>query len=45
MGSHGGGVEGEAAEEQGLGELKGSLLQAGKARGEVKKPKCQRRHY
>ena len=41
MGPHGGGVEGEAAEE---GELKGRLLQAGKARGEVRKPKCQRRH-
>jgi hypothetical protein len=39
MGPHGGGVECEAAE------LKGRLLQARKVRGEVKKPKCRRRHY
>jgi hypothetical protein len=56
IGPHGGGVVGGVAEEPGRGEgarmerpripheLRESLRQVGRAQGEVRKPKCQRRH-
>ena len=42
---NGGGAEGGAAEKPTRVEGASWLRQVGRTRGEVRKPKCQRRHY